>query len=652
MRKIVSDYLDHKISRRAFVGGMLALGISLAEAEAMLASLEDSEGANQEAQAQPATSEPNSWSFEGTGGALVIEQAKAAGAEYLFANPGSLEVGFFDALVDTPGIQMIMGLHEGVVTSMGDAYARVSGKPGYILVHSIAGPAQMGGQLYNASYDGTPLVVTAGLYDNEMWSDDVHLAARPGYDEKNVNQQFTKIGWQVRDAASLPLFMRRAFKVATTAPGGPVFLALANYALEAKAVKAQILPARRFLLRGRVRPDADAVQEAARLLIEAKRPLVIVGDEIWKSGAQAEVLELAEGLGLAVGDTLTGYANFPVRSPLYLGQVVNGVRGGLNTQEEYIRRGIDLVLMIGSRDIGGYTVPESQQMLPGARIVRIGLDTNNMSRNYPTDVPLVGDVKQSVTDLRAAVDSLTTKQRLARLAAARSEEVRAITSAARAEQERVVRSHFGQNPMHQDEVGTIVGRMIDPDALIVDESYTGYKGAFHYGFRENEHMKVNNAGGSLGWGIGAASGAKLAAPNRQVVCSMGDGALMYSSAGFWTQARYGIPVLTFVWNNHDYQVVRWSFDRYHGRMAKSGHFIGMYLGAPDIDFVQLAESQGVKGERVRTAAELEEGLKRGIRATRDGKPYLLDVGISRVGPGADSSWYDGFNLAEHRARRV
>jgi thiamine pyrophosphate-dependent acetolactate synthase large subunit-like protein len=645
MREIVSSYLKKGISRRGFVNRLLGLGFSVASAEAILAPLDASERAG--------SSEPvaSGYSFEGTGGALVVEQAKAAGVEYLFMNPGYLEVGFFDALVDAPGIQIIMGLHEGIVTAMADGYAKVSRKPGFINVHAIAGPAQMGGQLYNASRDGTPLVITAGLVDNEAWSDEYALAPRPGFDAKDVNRQFTKIAWDARQAASLPLMLRRAFKVAATEPGGPVFLAMAHYALEAKGVKAQILPAERFLLRERMRPETAAVQEAAQLLVEAKRPILVVGDEIWQSGAQAQVLALSEQLGLAVCDTRTCYSNFPVQHPHYLGMPGDGPNPEL-MKSEFVQRGVDLIVMVGARDFGGRVVPESPEVPPGARIVRMGLDTASMGRNYPTDVALIGDLNEALVDLQAAVKALVPKERLTDLASSRSQEVRAMTSAKRARAEATARANFGRNPIHPDELGAVMARTIDRDAIVVDENFTGRHGALSYGFRENEQMRLATAGGGLGWGIGAATGAKLAAPDRQVICSIGDGAVMYSASGLWTQARYGIPVLTLVSNNYNYQIVRWAQDGYKGRMASSGHYPATYLGDPDIDFVKLAEGQGVKGERVMAGSELEPALKRGIAATRNGKPYLVEIVVSRYGGGADSTWHETFNLAARRKRNV
>src|SRR5579864_6274746 len=137
MQHLIQRYLDHSLSRRGLLRSLSAMGFTGAAAQAILKPLEASETAANR------TDMPGSSTLEGTGGELVVAQAKAAGAQYLFTNPGSFEVGFFDAIVDNPGIQLIMGLHEGVVISMADGYHRVSGKPGFVNVHVIAGTAQM-----------------------------------------------------------------------------------------------------------------------------------------------------------------------------------------------------------------------------------------------------------------------------------------------------------------------------------------------------------------------------------------------------------------------------------------------------------------------------------------------------------------------------
>ncbi|MBI3264355.1 MAG: hypothetical protein HYZ58_14565, partial [Acidobacteria bacterium] len=119
----------------------------------------------------------------------------------------------------------------------------------------------------------------------------------------------------------------------------------------------------------------------------------------------------------------------------------------------------------------------------------------------------------------------------------------------------------------------------------------------------------------------------------------------YSAAGFWSMARYQVPVLVVVWNNHNYQTVRNAAYRYNRRMAATGHYHGLYLGDPDIDFVKLAESQGVRGRRVTSAAEIAPAIARATEETRAGNPFVLEVVVGRVGGGADSTWHQQFSAA-------
>lgn len=624
MRELLGSYLKDGISRRTLMRRLSALGLTSAAARLIVEPLEASEAA--------AKSEtPEATMVTGSGGDLVVAQMRAAGVKYLFTNPGSFEVGLFDAFVGQTDMHLIMALHEGIVIAMADGYARVSGKPGFVNVHVIAGTAQMAGQLYNSARDGVPVVVTAGLLDNELWSDEVSLAPRPGFDQKEVTRQFTKISWEARQPASLPLMLRRALKTAAAPPGGPVYLAMAHYALEAKAVKAQILSEDRFMIPARVRANADAVERAAQWLANAKRPVILVGDEVWRSGATAELVKLAEKHGLSVAESTSGYRNFPTKHPNHI--------GGLST-----KGGADLVLALGARDFGGRVVPAVSESPEGARLIRAGLDTAQMSRNYATDLALVGDVREVLKDLGAALDGALTKDRAAKLAAERRSMIPKRGEPSRA--------NFGKSPMHPDELGHALATTLDKDTIFVSENLTGRHDWFSFGYREDETWWIGNTGNGLGWGIGAAIGAKLAAPNRPVVCSIGDGSVMYSAAGFWTQARYRIPILTVVWNNHNYQTVRLAYSAYKGRMATTGHYAGMYLGDPEIDFVRLAASQGVRGERATNSSELAAALRFGMKTTRDGNPYVIEVVIARYGGGAESTWHGSFDLAASRKRKA
>jgi thiamine pyrophosphate-dependent acetolactate synthase large subunit-like protein len=272
------------------------------------------------------------------------------------------------------------------------------------------------------------------------------------------------------------------------------------------------------------------------------------------------------------------------------------------------------------------------------------LNTNAIGRDHPFDIAMVGHAKSSLRALIDCIEGMVTTDRLAKIRASRPTSSGGLP--------KFNSSRAGMAPMHPDELGWALQQELDTDAIIVSENLSGSNNFFSTGFRDDEKTWIGNSGAGLGWGIGASTGAKLAEPNRQVVCNIGDGALMYSAAGFWTQARYEVPVLTVVCNNHNYQTVRNAYYRYDGHMKESNQYAGMYLGDPKIDFAGLAKSQGVDGEQVTGSADLRSALRRGIAATREGRPYLVDVIVRRTGGGANSTWYQAHSVAKARTRKV
>jgi benzoylformate decarboxylase len=644
MQNLLLDYYNGNLSRRRFLRRLAETGLTAAAA----CSIVEAADAAETQTAEKTVENGGRYKVKvGTGGELLADQARAAGAKYVFTNPGSYEVGFFDALTDRPDLQVIVGLHEGIVVPMADGYHKVTGEPAFINVHAIAGTAQMAGQLYNAHRDGSAIVVTAGMQDAANYSDDVLLAPRPGFSQTDVNRQFTKISWEVRNGASVPVFIRRAFKTAMTAPGGPVYICFSSFALETPNLKGEIWPKENFLIQARPRPAKDQVEQLAKMLIETQRPVAIFGDEVWKSKGQAEAVELCEVLGLpaATGtQTQQAFPNFPTRHPQYIGQFAS--------ERPYPAGQADLLVQFGTRDLGGMQVPDKPTLDPAARQVAVGLDTNMMGRTQPTDLAIVGDVRETFKDLEDAVNSMVTADRLRKIREERLATIKPHVSKTQAAQLEDARKNFEKRPIHPDRVGWELDQAVEPDAIIVSENLTGSNGLFRLGYRADEKLWLGNTGAALGWGVGAAIGAKLGAPNRQVILSIGDGSVMYSASGFWTMARYGVPVLIVVWNNYNYQTVRSAYVRYGKRMAATGNYHGLYLGDPEIDFVKLGESQGVRGEKVTEPNEIKAALSRGIQATRNGNPYLVEIVISRVGGGAESTWHQKFNLAAQRSRMV
>lgn len=628
MRGLLRDYFDGRLSRRGFLQQLVATGLTASAARSMveaadLGGLEEGQGSSKTFHSQT-----------GTGGELLLEQVKAAGTKFIFTNPGSLESAFFDALTDRPELQVIVGLHEGIVISMADGYHRVTQRPAFVNVHAMVGTAQMAGQLYNAHRDGSALVVTAGMSDTTIYSDVMGLAPTPGFNQTDLNKQFTKISWDVRNAPSTAVAIRRAYKIASTAPGGPVYVAFTSAAFRDPAA-GRVWPGENFMIHARPRPAADKVEALARMLIDAKRPVPVFGDEVWKSGAQAEAVQLCEMLGLpaTTSSQSFGYGNFPTHHPQF-------ARG----RASYPAGDPDLVIHFGTRGLGGGSIPDRPRIDPAVSFVAVGLDTDSLGRTQPMDLSVVADVRETLKDLMDAVSSRVTADRLVRIRQERLAIVTPPIAERKARRLEEARRNFDQSPIHPDRVNYELEQAADDNAIVVMENYTAPHDLLRFGYRPDEKMAVNK-GGSLGFGLGASIGAKIGAPDRQVILSIGDGALMYSAAGFWSMARYKVPVLAVVSNNHCYQVVRNAFHRYNGRMADTGRYHGLYLGDPDIDFVKLAGSQGVARQRVTAAGDIAGALRKGIQETRNGNPYLVEIVVSRVGPGAESTWHQKYDVS-------
>jgi len=626
INEILNQLLDHSISRRTFIKALGAIGVSTAGISSMLKSAEAVEKGIAPMKAR---------SFTGTGGQLIVEQMKAAGVKFLFTNPGSFEVGFLDAFLDQP-MQLILGMHEGIVVSAADGYAKVSGEPAFILIH-VAATAQSLGQLYNAHVDGTSLVVTAGMRENESTSDEFVLAARPGWDLKDMTRQFTKISWQTRDAKALPTQIRRAFKIATTEPGGPVYLAISEAAQAEKNVTAQIYDRENFIIPNEISPNPDTLKEAAKALLAAKAPVMWLGDQITKDGACAEAIELAEILSIPACDypvpLIPGtFANFPHKHPLYAGIY--------NAQDK------DLVLALGFiHNLPGTVWFGMKEDTP---MICCSTSPDSIGRVHPFNIAMVANTKLALRGLIDTVKSMATAARIKEIAASRRGQEPDFGNKAA----KIKRENVGLSPIHPDEVALVMDEELDRNCILVHEYQQSSPHFFSVGPREDEKMWVSNKGICLGWGIGAAIGAKIAAPDRQVVLDIGDGSVMYSASAFWTMARYEVPVLIIVSNNRCYDSLRKAYEAYNGRMKAANRFTGTILDNPPIDYARLVKSQGCDGIRVERAADLRPALRRGIEATRAGTPFLIDVDVARTGPGADSTWFQKFSVAQSRKKKV
>lgn len=563
----------------------------------------------------------------GTGGELLVHQLVAQGVEYAFTNTGSAEAGFFNALLTVPGVQPILLLAEPLVASAADGYAKASGKPAFVNVHLAAGTRQGSGQFQNAYFDGTPMVVTAAMRDTGSFGDHVTLGSTGGFSQMGVMEDITKRRWEVWDARGIPTVTRRAFQEAMTLPTGPVYVAYTGQALDDVEVEAVIQPG--VAPHIGQHPEDTVVHAIFDALLNAEHPLLVCGTDIRAAHAEQEILTLAERLALPVATGFFDYGSFPVQHHNYVGSVEN------LSEESY-----DVVCCIGYRQNCRGNSSDLRFQRSGT-IIGIGHDPAMLGNSFPLDISIFGNVRTTLQALNALwKDSYASQPHIQRRAThlreqgqwrgqQRQDEMRALAS---------------ESPIHPNYLAYVASQTLPDDTLVVSENFRAADHLMPFGFAKGQWRLVRTFGGSLGYGIGAAIGAQLGAPDRPVICSLGDGAVMYGSSGFWTMARYNLPILTIVWNNLNYQTVRTNFAAWGGEMAKQNKFPEVYLGDPEIDFTLLAKSQGVQGARVTSPSELAGALRRGVEAITRGEPYLLDVRVSTVGAGADSTWHQKFKL--------
>ncbi|MEM6999928.1 MAG: thiamine pyrophosphate-binding protein [Pseudomonadota bacterium] len=569
----------------------------------------------------------NAKRVRGTGGELLMHQLVAQGVDYAFTNTGSAEAGFFDAFLTVPGVQPILLLNESLVLSAADAYGRATRRAAFVNVHLAAGTRKGSGQLFNAHFDGTPMVVTAAMRDNGSFGDHNTLGVSSGFAQMNTVQDVTKARWEVRDAAGIPMATRRAFKEALTMPTGPVYMALSGEALDAKDVEADIEASFGVML-----PDGrahGALAEIHDALLNAKKPLLVVGPDVINAGAQQELLDLVEHFALPVAINFFDYASFPPTHPNHVGMI-----DGLDDRD------YDVVFCLGYRP--NTRADATDNRFAKAFKMGVGHDPAMLGGTFALDVELWSDVKCALIGLNTLWNPADTN--LPQISARRAE-VTAAGEARLAKRAEGIAKKSGHHPIHPDYLSHSMGQYLAPGSVVVSENFSTSDQHLPFGPDEDDWQLVRTYGGSLGYGLGGAVGAQLAHPDRPVVLSIGDGSVMYSAAGFWTMARYGLPIVTVVWNNMQYQTVRNNFARWGGNMAEQNRYPETFLGDPEIDFVMLAKAQGIEGMQVDEPHDLAAALTRAKDAQAAGEPYVLDVRITNVGPGADQSWYKEFRLA-------
>ncbi len=547
-----------------------------------------------------------------TGRQAFLEILKQEGVGVIFGNPGTTELPLMDALVREPSIRYVLALHESVAVGMADGFALGSGGLAVASVHIAPGLGNALGMLYNAQKSGAPLLLTAGQHDQSFTATEPVVWA----DLPPLAKPLVKWSGEVRRAEDLPRLLRRATKTALAHPTGPVFLSLPVDVLNSERDYDLLSPTR--IASGMV-ADRSAIDQAARLLARAERPLIVVGDVVAHGDALAELVELAELVGCAViNECMASTCAFPFTHPQYAGSMSR-----LAPQIRAMLDRHDLLFSVGA-DLFTLSLPDQiDPFPPGLVVVHLDQDPWELGKNYPATVALQGDPKVTLPELTEAFRRHTSRQ--GHPDAARRRE------AAGAEHRRVLEElnkratkDSALTPISALSLVQAVARGVPKDVTIVEEVLSSVEGIRQFFPCADSKALFGMRGGGIGWGLPAAMGIKLALPARPVVALLGDGSAMYTIQALWTAARDSIAVVFVIFNNACYRILKQRVLSLKGFSACDETFVGMDLDRPLIDHVALARSLGVPGEQVTRAADVSAALLRGFTS---GGPYLIDAKI-------------------------
>ena len=539
---------------------------------------------------------------------LIVEQLAASGVKYVFNNSGSREALFFNELHSRPDIHGILGLHEGAVTAMAGGYTQANLQPGVMVVHLGAGLAQCMGQLINVWTGSLPVVVITFAGDTGSFADRISLDLSHNAGPTAISAPMTKASWAVIEPEGLPAAIERALRVAMTPPVGPVHLAIYDRMLGPDQVTANIIEGDLPEVRTGYPSDGD-VEQIAQALRDAKRPLLYAGDGVWKSGASAEVTALAERFGLPVVGELRGVS---IKHPLHCG-------GRRLEQADDIDP--DLILCFGVRHNGAGTADDYSAFFNAERIIALGSDVENLENIPGLDLAVLADEKRTAQRLvelaGPPLDELADRRAWAREEAASLRAQRRDAARSVGQQPGKVRPYVLADALDQA-LERLGGGLVTIEQFAVAQDIlenTGNAGNNDY---------IRPAGGSEGYGMGAAIGAKLGAPDKPVVGLVGDGSLYYSDSALWTAASHSIPVLYVISNNGAYGIVAGAFGGAEANMKQTGEYRGVVLD--NINPVKLAEGFGVEGMDATDESKIAEAIEHGLKTVEEEKrPFLLDV---------------------------
>jgi benzoylformate decarboxylase len=542
-----------------------------------------------------------------TGRRAFLELLVDEGVTHLFGNPGTTELAIMEVVPDFRELKFVLGLQESVVMAMADGFCRASGRLAAANVHVMPGLGNAMGALYNARFSGSPVILTAGQQEQG------HGLLEPMLYEPLVPVAQPLVKWAVEAtrAADLPRIIHRAAKIALTPPTGPVFLSLPGDVLDETVEMDMGRPVR---VDTAMRPTDDALEKIIQMLVDARHPAILTGQELAMRDAFAEAGELAELLGAAVyGSSIPYTAPFPTEHPAFMGTLTRAQKLVRATLEPH-----DLLLVLGADLLRMSVYSPVEPLPPELPVIHISERAHELGKNYRTDLAVHADVKQTLLALLPILRKRASRENAqARLAELKRENWSAQRDKARVEAMLAAET----KPIDPQYFALRFAETLPRDAVVVDEGLVST-----YALPKLLPLRGPNdyyglASGGLGFAVPGAVGISMALPGRPIAVIAGDGAALYSIQGLWTAAHHRLPITYVIANNRGYRIIKERLVSFR----KTDRFIGMDLREPDIDFVSLAHSFGLAARRVTDPQDIAPALREGFAS---GKPNLIDVRVA------------------------